>query len=68
MATPEQVLMEKLRALPPQRLAEVADFVEFLRQRSQVRPPLHDFPVDQLGSWPTELSLQRTDLYDDDGR
>jgi hypothetical protein len=29
----EQLLIEKLRQLPPQRLAEVEDFVDFLRSR-----------------------------------
>ncbi len=31
----EHVLLEKLRALPPERLAEVEDFVDFLRSREQ---------------------------------
>ena len=30
---PERVLIEKLRTLPPERLAEVEDFVDFLRGR-----------------------------------
>jgi hypothetical protein len=29
----EQVLLEKLKALPPQRLAEVEDFIDFLHNR-----------------------------------
>jgi hypothetical protein len=29
----EQAILEKLRALPPQRLAEVEDFVDFPRDR-----------------------------------
>ena len=29
----EQAILEKLKQLPPERLAEVEDFVEFLRQR-----------------------------------
>jgi hypothetical protein len=33
MSTIEQVLIEKIRQLPPQRLAEVEDFVDFLRAR-----------------------------------
>ena len=31
MSTTEQAVIEKLRRLPPQRLAEVEDFVDFLR-------------------------------------
>ena len=33
MAASEQMLIEKIRKLPPQRLAEVEDFVDFLRSR-----------------------------------
>jgi len=32
-AQAEQVLLEKLRALPPQRRAEVEDFIDFLQSR-----------------------------------
>jgi hypothetical protein len=30
----EQVLIEKIKQLPPQRMAEVEDFVDFLRARA----------------------------------
>lgn len=33
----EQELIEKIRALSPERIAEVEDFVEFLRLRSEER-------------------------------
>ena len=33
MSTTEQALIEKMKQLPPQRLAEVEDFVDFLRAR-----------------------------------
>ena len=33
MSATEQALIEKIRQLPPQRLAEVEDFVDFLRSR-----------------------------------
>lgn len=32
-ARDDQVLLEKLKSLPPQRRAEVEDFVDFLRTR-----------------------------------
>ncbi len=32
-----KVLIEKLRSLPPERVAEVEDFVDFLRTRDQER-------------------------------
>ena len=36
-ARDEQALIEKLRSLPPQRLAEVEDFVDFLHSRDHDR-------------------------------
>lgn len=33
MNAPDQVLFDKIRQLPPQRLAELEDFVDFLRTR-----------------------------------
>ena len=33
MAATEQALIEKIKQLPPQRLAEVEDFIDFLRTR-----------------------------------
>jgi hypothetical protein len=35
MIATEQVLIEKIRQLPPQRMAEVEDFVDFLRTREE---------------------------------
>ena len=39
----EQTLLEKLRELPPERLAEVEDFIDFLRQRAHDRQTSADF-------------------------
>jgi hypothetical protein len=33
----EKTLIEKIRALPPEKIAEVEDFVDFLRQRNEDR-------------------------------
>ena len=33
MPTPEQALIEKIKQLSPQRMAEVEDFVDFFRAR-----------------------------------
>ena len=33
----EQALLEKLKALPPERVAEVEDFVDFLRTRGEAQ-------------------------------
>lgn len=33
--TREQLILDKLRRLPPERIEEVLDFVEFVEQRAQ---------------------------------
>ena len=33
----ESTLLEKIRSLPPEKMAEVEDFVDFLRQRQSDR-------------------------------
>ena len=69
-------LVAKLAELPPERITEVEDFIDFLRQRTQAgktaarnapRAAL-DSPVISVGQWPEGLSLRREDLYGDDGR
>lgn len=37
MSASAEMLIEKIQSLPPARMAEVDDFVEFLRQREQER-------------------------------
>jgi len=39
----QQMLLEKLKHLSPERLAEVADFIDFLQQRDQDRQLQQDF-------------------------
>ncbi len=77
MATPlqnAQTLIEKIQSLPTDRIAEVEDFVDFLRERVRRRKAATaskeslDFPVDDLGPWPDGLSLHREDMYGNDGR
>ena len=69
-----QVLMKKIQSLPVDRIAEVEDFVDFIKERARLRqtPPiskqLPNFPVDDLGIWPKGLSLSREGIYGDDGR
>lgn len=74
MATPmhnTQTLIQKIQALPAEQIAEVEDFVDFLKQRASKKAtadePL-DFPTDDLGPWPEDLSLRREDMYGDNGR
>jgi hypothetical protein len=40
MSSNEQVLFEKLKALPPQQRAEVEDFVDFLAAKAKKRTAL----------------------------
>lgn len=67
-------LVNKLKELPPERVAEVEDFVDFLRSRTRAERPAagrrapFEFPVDHVGQWPADLSLRREDLYGDNGR
>lgn len=37
MTADTQALIEKIKALPPERIAEVDDFVDFIRLREQER-------------------------------
>ena len=41
MNATEQVLIEKIKQLPPKRLAEVEDFVDFLRTREDDQRLVH---------------------------
>jgi len=76
MATPmysAQALIEKIKSLPTDRIAEVEDFVDFLKQRARYKKvnigkQSLDFPVMSVGKWPSDLSLSREDMYGDDGR
>ncbi|BAU57053.1 DUF2281 domain-containing protein [Halorhodospira halochloris] len=67
-----QAVIEKLRQLPPERILEVENFIDFLRSRTYAgcrkEEKLQDFPVDHIGHWPEYLSLRREDIYGDDGR
>lgn len=69
-----QPLLNKLKELPPERVAEVETFVDFLRSRGSATRTTADprapftFPVDHVGQWPQDLSLRREDMYGDNGR
>lgn len=66
-----QPLLEKLKTLSPERVAEVEDFIDFLRSRALTRGSVNhqniqpDFPVISIGQWPKNISLNREDMYDD---
>lgn len=68
-----QALFDKILSLPTDRIAEVEDFVDFLKQRAKDRKTIANkqalnFPVISVGQWPTEFGLSREDMYGDDGR
>ena len=74
MATPihnTRTLLEKIQALPAERIEQVEDFVDFLKQRTSKKSAQHeplDFPTMSVGKWPEDLSLSREDMYGDNGR
>ena len=68
-----ELLVEKIRHLPLERVAEVEDFVDFLSERTKreqtAKPRAQfDFPVISVGQWPQDLDLSREGIYGDDGR
>lgn len=72
MHTPVEDIVEKLMELPPDRLAEVEDFVDFLLNRAQAKRTARlessRFPVISVGRWPESMNLRREDMYGDDER
>ena len=67
-----EALIKKIQSLPVERVAEVEDFVDFLKQRMGFKKEklsaVGDFPVISVGQWPDDLALDREALYGDDGR
>lgn len=60
MTASEKVLIDKIRQLPPQRLAEVEDFVDFLRSREDDRVLI------RAAAGASEVSFARVWDNDDD--
>ena len=58
MNAPDQVLFDKIKQLPPQRLAEVEDFVDFVRAREDEHRLTH------VAAKASEASFAR--LWDND--
>lgn len=67
-------LLKKIQSLPIDRIAEIEDFVDFIRERTKDQKTVTnkkkalDFPVISVGKWSNDLSLRREDMYDDNGR
>ena len=60
MSASDQVLFDKIKQLPPQRLAEVEDFVDFLRTREDDQRLVH------AAAKASEASFSRAWDNDDD--
>jgi hypothetical protein len=58
-----EVLLQKIRALPPQRLAEVADFVDFLKAREE---KIRAQKVDELFGMMDQLATVQPALTPDE--
>lgn len=55
----EQAVLDKLRALPPDRQQEVLDFAEFLQQKLTVKKPLKSVK----GMWANlEIDITEEDI------
>lgn len=75
-ASPEmlQLLMDKIRILPAERIAEIVDFVDFLRFRVTThavpisKKSVLDMPILSTKCWDYALDLSREGMYGDDGR
>lgn len=71
-ANPAQTVVTKLLELPPERIREVEDFIDFLRSRAKqparAKTKPKGFPVISVGQWPANVPTRREELYGDDGR
>ncbi len=64
MTASQRLLIEKIAALPPQRLAEVEDFVDFLRARDEAHELKHDSRLTTEAARPREPAFAR--VWDND--
>ncbi|MDX1993374.1 MAG: hypothetical protein SF029_13375 [bacterium] len=59
--------VDELRTLLRELLQEAVQSTPALSPDPE-RTGLEDFPVDDLGAWPDDLTLRREAIYGDDGR
>ncbi|MFA7278460.1 MAG: hypothetical protein WC100_00020 [Sterolibacterium sp.] len=64
MSASERVLIEKIRQLPPQRLAEVEDFVDFLRTRGDEQSLTQAAGKTSEASFAAVWNNEEDDAYD----
>jgi len=59
-----QALIEKIQALPPERLVEVEDFVDFIRLREQQRALTRDAAAASAPAFAEVWNNPEDDVYD----
>jgi len=64
MPIDSQSLIDKIKALPPDRVVEVADFVDFIRQREQGRALTRAAAATSAASFAAIWSNLEDDAYD----
>lgn len=64
MTAAEQVLIDKIKQLPPQRMAEVEDFVDFLRAREDEHRLTHAAAKASKASFAQVLDNDEDAAYD----
>jgi len=64
MNAPDQVLFDKIKQLPPQRLAEVEDFVDFLREREAGQRLTHAAAMASVASFSKVWDNDEDAAYD----
>ncbi|WP_298374947.1 hypothetical protein [Azospirillum sp.] len=65
MSPATQALIEKIEALPPDRLSEVEDFVDFLRMRDQERGLIRAAAATSAASFAAIWENPEDDAYND---
>ena len=64
MATPSDQLLQKIRRLPPERVAEVEDFVDFIAQRETDRHLVRAAAVVSEPAFAKVWANPEDDVYD----
>jgi hypothetical protein len=59
-----EALIEKIRTLPPDRLVEVEDFVDFIRLREQERALIRDAATASAPAFAAVWNNPEDDAYD----
>jgi hypothetical protein len=59
-----KALIDKIEALPPEQIAEIEDFVDFVRLRAKTRALRHDFAAASEPSLARVWNNQEDSIYD----